>query len=398
MRAFLAAHRALPSLPAFGGLAALSALLLTGCMSDLPNPSRIEGLRIIGLRAQPPEVAEGESVTMEVLATDSEGRPITYRWLACLKAERGSGFFSGGSSAGTSGGGGYSLDDPGSCFELEQALAQSPGATLPVPLLPLGTDAAVRLAVPTGITSNPTVVASAYGLPAQAALAPPIIALLTSVAGVNLTVGVRAEVDGDVVEAFKRVNVSTAAEKNINPTDLRFHLAVEGSPEDDVKTFPRTGPASRRGGCFGEEEDTVPMTVYAAKWSIRPMNVPTSAEDAAAEDGAGEGGAGESGATDAYASYQVILGSTNPDSPFGIQTKEEVNFYSVFSTVGTFGSRTFKGRADGSTTWDLPSDLPEFVPLWIVVRDGRGGTSWCHSKLVRVDPPSAPRIVGERIE
>ena len=345
-------------------LLSLLPLLLTGCLDDLPQPSKITGLRVLGIRASPPEVAEGQVTTLSALVVDSEGRDIKLTWLACLKGERGAGFFGGGSSVGSSGGDGYSLTDPGTCFDLKAALATEPALGLPPPgLLELCSDTEVRLQIPTGITSNPDVVQGAYGI-SGATLPPEALAVLTTIAGVNLTVALRAEVDGDVLESFKRVNVSTAPVRNDNPSGLLFHLSKEESPEDDDELVPKTGDPSRRGRCFGAAEDTEPLTIYDGTWVIRAQNIP-----------------------EVPVTYPVILGSTDPDSPFSIQDKDEVLFYSVFSSDGDLGDNVFKSRGQAKTTWELPSDMPETVTLFIVVRDGRGGASWCQSDLRRVPAP-----------
>ncbi len=341
----------------------LFAAFFVGCLEELPDPAKVEGLRVLAIRADPPEAAEGQPVTVEALVAHPDPTvPLTLRWLACLKPERSSGFFSGGGNVGFSGGRGFGLDDPGSCFSIEQA-----GYDVTY----LGDTMAVRLEVPTGVLSGESI-ANAYGLPAS--LPEPAIAILRSVSGVNLSVSLEVRSGGakpDLVEAFKRVNVSTATPKNTNPADVLFHLARPGCPADDDETAPTEGTASPRGTCFGEAPDAPVALVPGTTYRVRPMNIPEDMQV-----------------------YPVLLGSTNPSSPFGIQEKEEVYFYSMFSSHGSFGDRVFKSRATPSTTWELPSDMPERVPLWIVVRDGRGGTAWCHSTIARALPPGPDPCVG----
>jgi hypothetical protein len=352
-------------------------LLSAGCLDPLPDPSKIEGLRVVAITAEPPEAAEGAPVTLSALVIDGLGdavaaeggpkREIKRTWLACLKPERGQGFFSGASDSGFSGGRGYSVDDPGSCFNLLEAEVLT-GFDYPLgDILELGSDESVRLTVPTNFVTDPEKLGAAYGVPADR-LSPPALAILSSIAGLNLTVGLRVEVDAiegapaDVVEAFKRVNVSTATPKNTNPTGLLFRLSRSGSPEDDDETAPLTGDASRRRTCFGEPPEA-PVTVDRdATWVLRALNIPEEFEK-----------------------YQVLLGSTDPSSPFGIQERDETYFYSVFSTHGSFSDRVFKSRGSAKVSWEIPSDAPATLPLWVVVRDGRGGAAWCHSMVNVID-------------
>ncbi|MBT9559792.1 MAG: hypothetical protein IV100_27430 [Myxococcales bacterium] len=371
-----------------GRLFPLLALLIAGCLDPLPDPAMIEGLRVVAITAEPPEAAEGASVTLSALVIDGLGdavaaaggpkREIKRTWLACLKPERGQGFFSGASNVGFSGGQGYSVDDPGSCFNLLEAEVLT-GFDYPLgDILELGSDESVRLTVPTNFVTDPEKLGGAYGIPAER-LSPPALAILSSVAGLNLTVGLRVEVDAiegapaDVVESFKRVNVSTATPKNMNPTGLLFHLSRSGSPEDNDETAPLTGEASRRRTCFGEPPDA-PVTVDRdATWVLRALNIP-----------------------DEFEKYQVLLGSTDPSSPFGIQERDETYFYSVFSTHGSFSERVFKSRGSAKASWEIPSDAPATIPLWVVVRDGRGGAAWCHSTLNVIDELLVPASSDER--
>ncbi|MCG3174343.1 MAG: hypothetical protein GMKNLPBB_02572 [Myxococcota bacterium] len=74
-------------------LTALAAAALTmaiaGCGEDLPRPEIVEKLRVLGVRADRPEIALDELFTAEVrmdaLVADPKGagRPITYAWGVC---------------------------------------------------------------------------------------------------------------------------------------------------------------------------------------------------------------------------------------------------------------------------------------------------------------------------
>ncbi|MBL8955174.1 MAG: hypothetical protein JNK82_30635 [Myxococcaceae bacterium] len=65
----------------------VSMLLLLGAACDTPwkPPTVIEGLRVIGVRAEPPEVKPGETSSLEALVLDPTrpGEATTMVWLAC---------------------------------------------------------------------------------------------------------------------------------------------------------------------------------------------------------------------------------------------------------------------------------------------------------------------------
>ncbi len=68
-----------------------AALLVGGCSSDLPAASFIDKLRVLAVRAEPPEVAPGETTKLDLLAVEPlvpsvDGgvpQPLTAVWLAC---------------------------------------------------------------------------------------------------------------------------------------------------------------------------------------------------------------------------------------------------------------------------------------------------------------------------
>jgi hypothetical protein len=68
-----------------------AALLLGGCSSDLPSASLIDKLRVLAVRAEPPEIAPGETTSLDLLAVEpivpqldgGAPQPLTAVWLAC---------------------------------------------------------------------------------------------------------------------------------------------------------------------------------------------------------------------------------------------------------------------------------------------------------------------------
>jgi hypothetical protein len=68
-----------------GGAAAC--LLGAGCQSssDAP-PSYVSGLRVLAIKAEPPDIAPGASATVTVLAIDTGGATPTAAWSRCMRA------------------------------------------------------------------------------------------------------------------------------------------------------------------------------------------------------------------------------------------------------------------------------------------------------------------------
>lgn len=321
-------------------MAIFAPVLLAGCLEDLPKPSKVEGLRVLGVQAEPPEAGPGATVALSALVVDTEGREVKLSWYACQVPERGAGVFGGGAQGSTSGGGGYSLDAKSSCSDpalvaagVSWKLGEGPTATLEIPPDALSEDA-VRLA---------------YGLPQGVELPPVALFGLVSVAGVNMTVSLVVEVEGaEPLETIKRVNVSLASPPNTNPSWLAFDVRSADDPEEP----PVSGDAPP-GECFA-----APVPIEAGEWVIQALNIP-----------------------DPPVSYPVIVLGTAPDVPFQLLTNDETYFYSFFSPVGELSPDIVKSTQAGRVRWKLDETPAEPVDLWIVVRDGRGGLAWCHSVL-----------------
>jgi hypothetical protein len=64
----------------------VAAVLVAGCQQSFTPATSVEGLRVLAVTAEPPEIAAGETTTMTVVAVDPAGRPITARWEGCLLA------------------------------------------------------------------------------------------------------------------------------------------------------------------------------------------------------------------------------------------------------------------------------------------------------------------------
>lgn len=341
----------------------LVSLLVSGCLEDLPSPAHIDKLRVLAIEADPPEVGAGDTLTLRALAVhpDFPANAIELKWRACLIPERSAGFAgSGGNSA--SGGGSYSLNDPGTCFDV------APGTEGTVEL---GTGTEVTLTIPADFLEDTEALAALIGLPASSAelvaLAAPFI---LQIAGVNVTVALEATLpDGTKLTAFKRVNVSTATTPNVNPENVAFHFKLESDAAIEV---PQEGspPSDRK--CF-VGEDTQPISIKPGRYLMSALNIP-----------------------DPHVQYEVLIGAAGPSITVeadeqctipipGCEVHEEVYFYSFFSTAGTFGQNIIKSRGSHDNVWDLSTEDLEgkdSVDVWIVTRDGRGGSTFCASNLL----------------
>jgi hypothetical protein len=61
-------------------------LFLVACFPSFDPASHVQGLRVLGVKAEPPEVAPGETATLTPLVFDSRGGNVTIRWSLCLQA------------------------------------------------------------------------------------------------------------------------------------------------------------------------------------------------------------------------------------------------------------------------------------------------------------------------
>lgn len=340
-------------------LAAVAASLV-GCLEELPDETRVDDLRVLAIVADPPEVGPGANVTVDALVVDPMNRPREVSWAWCVIPEQGFGLFGGSGETSSSGGGGVALDDPGSCFA--RAAAGEPLAGL-IDGPQGGGDGPVSLAIPPDLLEGGDALRAAYQLPDDVTIPAEIEAAFLGIAGVNVTVALRVDIEGRRIEASKRINVSLPSPVpgdtvNENPRDIAFHLA----PRRDEAEPPTQAPPPLNGRCLLGEDDGVTLT-RGTSYTISPVNVP-----------------------DPQPVYAVLLGGTTTDEPFEITERDENWFFAFYATAGSIDRKDTKSSAGGSNTWSIPDDAVGPIDLWIVVRDGRGGTSWCASRLPVATP------------
>lgn len=329
---------------------AVAAALLGGCLEDLPRPSLVDDVRILAVGNAPAESRPGDDVTLSALVVDPLGRPRTLRWATCLIPEQGFGFFGGSTETSSSGGNGYGLDDPGSCFTLAAAGERWARE--------LGTGETATLDVPADLFDDDAALEAAYGLPNDVELPTDLRTLFLGVAGVNLTVSLRVEVDGRVIEASKRVNVGLPSvlpdnAANENPEAATYHFARKV----DLETPPETATPPLDGSCFIGDAAGSPLTLTrGTRYVLTPVNVP-----------------------DPQPTYAVLLSGSTTDAPFELVYRQENWYFSWFSTLEGLDKDNSKASAAPVNMILVPADAPDEGDLWIVVRDARGGTAWCAS-------------------
>jgi len=332
----------------------VAALTLAACLEDLPSPTVVDDFRILAVRSEPPEVGPGTTVQLDALVVDPEGRSATFSWYACIVVDQGQGFFGGGSETSTSGGDGTPLsNDPygGSCerrFAAGERFAQS-----------LGNGPSASLTIPADLFADDVALKLAYSLPEDLTIPAEVKAGFLGIAGVNYTVSLVIDVDGRRIEAQKRVNVSTPSllsdnAANLNPVDLALHV----TDKDNADAAPTTGPAPADGRCFLANS----LTFEAGhRYALTPVNI-----------------------ANPQPKYVVLLAGTTTDAAFELQTVDETSFYSFFATRGSLKKPISKSPGQPANDWSFAADDSGPADLWVVVRDGRGGATWCHETITIV--------------
>lgn len=64
------------------------ACLAAGCARDEQGAALVDGLRLLGVQAEPPEAAPGQTVQLTAWAVDPRGGEVTIEWNACFLHDR----------------------------------------------------------------------------------------------------------------------------------------------------------------------------------------------------------------------------------------------------------------------------------------------------------------------
>lgn len=211
-----------------------AAALAAGCDNPFPPGSLVERLRVLGVRAEPPEVGLDGEVELSALVADPRGagRPLVFEWAVCLSE-----LSYQAADIDCPGADGYALPGSGDTARLSvPALVEFAAANLPA-----------------GSFGDPSVWEDLKWFP--------------------LIVGLRARAGGETVRAIKRVRLRLATEEppNANPRLMSLLLdEVEAVPPvrvpagTVVSLQARIDPASReRYRRQGETEERIEDVVFA---------------------------------------------------------------------------------------------------------------------------------------
>ena len=323
----------------------------SGCLEPLPDVTRIDGLRVLGVVAEPPEVPPGGEVSLSALVVDPTGDAFRFAWHVCLLPERGQGFFGGGGVTSTSGGDGTPLDtDPDGSSCRAKVAAGRPWSWS------LGTEPTATFTVPADLLDDAGVLATAYGFPTDIEVPEPIRQGLLGIAGLNLTAELVVTSDDPEtpeIVATRFINVSLESPlpnnaRNRNPEGFSLRVSDRSAdpvppPEPpDPPVLPRCVPGP--GG---------PLKAGRA-YALQPAGMPAEPEP-----------------------YWVILAGSGTDQPFELQMIDETWFFSFFATAGRFDKEISKSPGAPDNVWRLGAGDLGSQTLWLVVRDGRGGLAWC---------------------
>jgi hypothetical protein len=310
--------------------------LLSGCIdTGFDPPSLVNGPRVLALTAEPPESLFGEDVVFEALVVEADGTEIPgtpgveMRWMVCVSIAE---------ILRTSGlGAGMNLDD--NCDEGGDDLVRlETGGDLPANAARLPGTVVLALASELGMAGmgDPP--------PGAADVDPRVLqALIGVIAEVGVPLRVRLEVwrDGEqILTAFKRFAITQRVDPTTNPPPPRFSI-------DGVWLSARDGDPHR---CV-PEEGVAPAVAAETEVTFSP----DENEEVWIEE------------------YPVVgLDGT-------VQVNAENAYYSWFSTGGNFQSAITQ-RPERDVIWDSGTEPGEF-PIWLVVRDGHLGSSYCRADV-----------------
>jgi hypothetical protein len=310
----------------------VAVLLLGGCFgTNFDPPHVVKTPRILGIAAEPPEIAFGQDVAFEALLVDADGSDLAtapgveLRFMVCVSLRAivsAAGLGSGGLTDNCGEGG----DD---LVRLESAgrpeTARLPGTAL----LSLAEDLTLGGGTPP---------------PGEQALDPAIArTLATVIALVGVPLRVRLEVwrDGEqILVGTKRFAITQREMRTTNPPPPRFRV--------------------------GE-------TWLSARDGDDPHRCAPEAEEAIVEAGAEVTITPDENEEEWIESYPAI------DLNAALVINEESAYYSWFSTGSAF-SADITQRPAREVTWTAPEE-PGSYPIWLVVRDGHLGSSWCRADV-----------------
>ena len=190
---------------------------------------------------------------------------------------------------------------------------------------------------------------------------------LLAISGWYLQVTLVAESESETIRVKKRLVVTLFPDQNDNPeppTLVLEEVAEEGTPAPLI----REAEAAPEGRCLSP--DSPLKTLTDGVYRLSPVNLPSPPP-----------------------SYPVL------DFEGEVIEREETLFFSWFSTLRKITAPVTQSPDDhpvGVKVEDVDEALlvaddegRPSLPIWLVVRDGRGGASWCHERLPYTPTPEA---------
>lgn len=279
-------------------------IAVAGLACDAPFDDRdhVDRLRVLAVRAEPPEIGPGDSASLDALVVAPDGAldDVRFAWRACVPPWRGD-----------PGGGFDGFAVPGPSLDDAAPDCDDPAA---FGVTSLGEAASARFTAPAEL--DPALTA-AYGDTSEEAHAQ-----LARIAGAPWRIELTVRRGDEIERASKIVRVSRRSPPNDNPPPPAF----DGEP------------------CVPAAVDRLAVATITA-------SLPATFEP-----------------------YEVLLPALD-GARFEVVERTERWTYAAFATDGDFTPEVVKVVAgDASLTWRRT----RAADLWIVLRDGRGGTSWCH--------------------
>lgn len=321
-------------------VSALPAILImcAGC-DDKPLEPRhkVTGPRVLAIIAEPPEIRPGQSTEVRVITGGMTVEP-EFTWYVCARAEATTTFVAQST---------FGQAEPNDgCF------GDAGAATVRLPF----TGPTALIATPANLLQQIAALQAVYGsnISAQRLLA------IARTAGLPLTVAVEVRhndpgTDGGqprntVVRALKRIVVIDRDDRNQNPPPPSFRFGVD-----------RDGGAgvAMRYVRDGDDERCEPDDGSGAL-AVRPGTVVELAPSPTEQPW--------------LQTYTVLDTYGQPSQ------QTETAFYSFYSTGGAYYDDRTR-IPTRNTKWEAPLRLGP-ITHWLVVRDGRGGTSACRYTVI----------------
>jgi hypothetical protein len=314
------------SIASWVALPAAAGALLAACIElpDFPDGNVVVEPRPLAIVADPPEARPGQSVQLSLLLSHAIDTS-ELQWRVCGE------YFSFG------GGNQYGDGERGEgCGAEDPAFASGERAELPGLLS-------------TALFANLDLAREVLG----STLPEGTIDLVRTRVGLPVLVEARLVHGRRTLRATKRVLVSERADGNENPPPPRFTLGGEL--------------------VIGVDDPDLPFTCAGASGRTPVVEANSDVELAPVVEGSDAGDPGADGEDEGdepwLERYQVI------DARGDLQDREETAFYSWYVSAGEIDPGTTKAP-DRIATWRTPKEAGDHR-VWLIVRDGHGGTSAC---------------------